>query len=111
MGNGEQYCMVMARSSGRPVYHPTLFIPSLMIFIAKTEVARAKKLSENARQLAKWIETHSDKFYRHANFPDMANNEPLRGIQIMPHAISVQEVCIVSISFSACRNRGPLDRR
>jgi hypothetical protein len=34
-------------------------------------------LSENARQLAKWIEKHPNKFYRHANCPDVADDEPL----------------------------------
>ncbi len=53
------------------------WIPSVMVVVAKTAVARAKSLSENARQLAKWIETHPDKFYRHANCPDVADDEPL----------------------------------
>ncbi len=53
------------------------WIPSVMVEVAKTAVARAKSLSENARQLAKWIETHPDKFYRHANCPDVADDEPL----------------------------------
>jgi hypothetical protein len=30
--------------------------------VAKTAIARAKKLSENARQLAKWIEKHRISF-------------------------------------------------
>lgn len=43
------------------------WIPTVMVGVAKTAVARAKMLSENARQLAKGIEKHPDKFYRHAN--------------------------------------------
>ncbi|MEI4964428.1 hypothetical protein [Aeromonas caviae] len=45
-----------------------------MVGVAKTAVARAKSLSENARQLAKWIEKHPDRFYRHANCPDVADD-------------------------------------
>ncbi|EFJ8098254.1 integrase [Escherichia coli] len=53
------------------------WIPTVMVGVAKTAIARTKMLSENARQLAKWIEIHPDKFYRHANCPDVADDEPL----------------------------------
>ncbi|MDO1993810.1 integrase, partial [Escherichia coli] len=39
-------------------------------------------LSENARQLAKWIEKHPNKFYRHANCPSVADDEPLTMKQV-----------------------------
>lgn len=53
------------------------WIPTVMVGVAKTAVARAKMLSENARRLAKWIETHPDRFYRHVNCPGVADDEPL----------------------------------
>ena len=53
------------------------WLPTVMVGIAKTAVARVRVLSENARQLAKWIEKHPDKFYRHANCPDVADDELL----------------------------------
>lgn len=53
------------------------WIPSVMVGVAKTAVARARMLSENARQLAKWIETHPNRFYRHVNCPSVADDEPL----------------------------------
>ncbi|MFQ2891891.1 integrase, partial [Aeromonas caviae] len=53
------------------------WIPTVMAGVAQTAVARAKNLSENARQLAKWIEKHPDRFYRHADCPDVADDEPL----------------------------------
>lgn len=53
------------------------WIPTVMVGVAKTAIARIKMLSENARQLAKWIEIHPDKFYRHANCPNVADDEPL----------------------------------
>jgi hypothetical protein len=46
----------------------------VMVSIAKTAVARIRVLSENARKLAKWIEKHPDKFYRHANCPYVADD-------------------------------------
>ena len=58
------------------------WIPTVMVGIAKTAVARARVLSENARQLAKWIEKHPNKFYRHANCPSVADDEPLTMKQV-----------------------------
>lgn len=57
------------------------WIPTVMVRIAKTAVTRVRLLSENARQLAKWIEKHPDKFYRHANCPDVADDVPLTMVQ------------------------------
>ena len=57
------------------------WIPTVMVGIAKTAVTRVRLLSENARQLAKWIEKHPDKFYRHANRPDVADDVPLTMVQ------------------------------
>ncbi|EPK4611300.1 integrase [Yersinia enterocolitica] len=53
------------------------WIPTVMVGVAKTAITRTKMLSENARQLARWIEIHPDKFYRHANCPDVTDDEPL----------------------------------
>ncbi len=53
------------------------WIPTVMVGVAKAAVARAKMLSENARRLARWIEKYPDKFYHHANCPDVADDEPL----------------------------------
>ncbi len=38
------------------------WIPTVMVGIAKTAVTRVRLLSENARQLAKWIEKHRINF-------------------------------------------------
>lgn len=53
------------------------WIPTVMVGVAKTAVARIKMLSENARQLSKWIEMHPHRFYRHSNCPKVADDEPL----------------------------------
>lgn len=63
--------------SGKGYEGDIKWIPTVMVPVAKTAVARAKKLSENARQLAEWIEKHPNKFYRHANCPNAADDEPL----------------------------------
>ncbi len=53
------------------------WIPSTMVSVAKTAVFRAKKLSNSARDLAKWIEDNPNKFFRHANCPNVAADTPL----------------------------------
>ena len=63
--------------SGKGYEGDIKWIPTVMVSVAKTAIARAKKLSEDARQLAKWIEKHPNKFYRHASCPDIADDEPL----------------------------------
>src|SRR5690606_16251460 len=40
-------------------------------------VDRAKNLSFEARKLAKWIEDNPNKFYRHENCPNVADDKPL----------------------------------
>ncbi|HHT1516435.1 TPA: integrase [Enterobacter hormaechei] len=63
--------------SGKGYEGDIKWIPTMMASVAKTAVARAKKLSENARQLAKWVEKNPNKFYRHADCPNVADDEPL----------------------------------
>ncbi|HAX2438205.1 integrase [Escherichia coli] len=80
------------------------WIPTVMVSVAKTAVARIKMLTDNARQLAKWIESHPNRFYRHANCPDVADDEPLTAEQ------SCMALGLVSESKKQCRsslyNRG-----
>lgn len=53
------------------------WIPSVMVEIAKISIQRIKKLTAEARQLAKWIENNPDKFYRHKNCPNVSDDHPL----------------------------------
>ena len=53
------------------------WIPTTMVPVAKEAVRRIRLLSENARQLAKWIEENPTKFYRHQYCPDVADDAPL----------------------------------
>ncbi|WP_349886343.1 integrase [Pantoea ananatis] len=73
------------------------WIPTVMVGVAKTAISRLKRLSENARNLAKWIEEHPDRFYRHPNCPDVADNEPLTMEQ------TCKALCLAHSSKMECR--------
>jgi len=53
------------------------WIPEVMVPVAKEAIRRIRALTEEPRRLAKWIETNIDKAYRHAECPDVADDEPL----------------------------------
>lgn len=57
------------------------WIPTEMVGIAKEAVKRITILTNESRQLAKWIESNSNKFYRHAQCPEVADNESLTAMQ------------------------------
>ena len=57
------------------------WIPTEMVGVAKEAISRIKALTLESRKLARWIEKNSDKFYRHANCPDVMENEPITIIQ------------------------------
>jgi len=57
------------------------WIPEVMVPIAKEAIRRIRALTEGPRMLAKWIETNRDKPYRHADCPDVADDEPLTVFQ------------------------------
>jgi len=53
------------------------WIPTEMVQVSKTAVSRAKGLSEEARNLAVWIEKKPDLFYRHQGCPNVPDDAPL----------------------------------
>ena len=57
------------------------WIPTVMVGIAKEAITRIKALTEESRNLAKWIESNNNKFYRHALCPDVGENQPLTAMQ------------------------------
>lgn len=67
--------------SGKGYEGDIKWIPSVMVDVAKIAVKRAKALSSDARALATWIENNPDRFYRHKNCPDVAEDEPLTATQ------------------------------
>jgi len=58
------------------------WIPSVMVPIAKKAVWRIRKLTEYARSLACWMEICPDKFFRHPECPDVADDMPLTSEQV-----------------------------
>jgi len=53
------------------------WIPSVMVPTAKEAFRRIRKLTGYARSLARWMETCPDKFFRHPECPDVADDQPL----------------------------------
>ena len=84
------------------------WIPTVMVEVAKTAVDRAKNLSLEARKLAKWIEDNPNKFYRHENCPNVADDKPLtieQACQALGLANHTKRIC-----YSSLNSRG-LDHR
>ncbi len=53
------------------------WVPSSMESVGKTAFKRLKELTNPAREFAKWVESHPDIFYRHAQCPKVDEDEPL----------------------------------
>ncbi|REF11095.1 integrase [Pantoea ananatis] len=64
-------------------YGPDIkWIPEVMIPVARKAIGRLKKLSEQARSFAKWVEENPDRFYQHRSLPDICHDEALQPSQI-----------------------------
>lgn len=62
---------------------PTIkWIPDVMVPIAKEAIRRIRQMTEDGRQLAAWLEDHPDKCFRHANCPDVEEDQSLDEHQI-----------------------------
>jgi hypothetical protein len=57
------------------------WIPQVMVPVGKEAIRRIRALTDEARTLAKWIETNPENVYRHPECPDVADNEPLTTVQ------------------------------
>lgn len=57
------------------------WIPTVLKAVAREAVRRLTELSEPGRALAKWLEDHPDKFYRHEDCPDVGENQELSNEQ------------------------------
>ena len=53
------------------------WIPTEMVSIAKEAISRIKRLTGESRNLAKWVESEPDKFYRHEKCPAVDDNQVL----------------------------------
>nr|WP_199048075.1 hypothetical protein [Dyella sp. ASV24] len=76
------------------------WIPSVMVPIAKEAVARIRELTDPARSLALWLESHESRFYRHARCPDVAEDEPLTSNQVA-EALGFQSLSNTGLSRRA----------
>ncbi|KPD21241.1 integrase [Idiomarina abyssalis] len=77
------------------------WIPTAMVSVAKTAVERARRLSADARKVARWIEKHPGYFYRHDNCPDVADDEPLtmkQACQALGFASNTVQACRTSLN-------------
>lgn len=57
------------------------WIPTIFTDVATEAVRRLTELSTAGRELAKWYEDYSDKFYRHENCPNVPDDHPLTNDQ------------------------------
>lgn len=57
------------------------WVPEPMVDLAKEAIARVKKLTEGARNIAVWYETSPDLFYRHVDCPAELESAPLNAVQ------------------------------
>lgn len=74
------------------------WIPTEMVGIAKEAIRRIIKITEESRNLAKWIECNPNKFYRHVDCPDVPEMEPLTMKQ------ACQALGLVNNSRKICRS-------
>lgn len=57
-------------------------IPKTMAEVASKSIQRLTNITEESRRLARYIETNPSKFYRHANCPNVPDNQVLTGDQV-----------------------------
>lgn len=57
------------------------WIPTALVQVAQEAVRRLTELSASGRTLARWLEEHPDKFYRHDGCPDVGEDDPLTATQ------------------------------
>ena len=58
------------------------WIPDVMVPIAKEAVSRLRRITDEARKLAAWLEDRPDEFFRHAGCPEVGEDDPLDEWQI-----------------------------
>lgn len=57
------------------------WIPDSMASVAQEAIARLKRISQEARSIAKWYEDNHKGFYRHTNCPNVSEQTPLTRIE------------------------------
>ncbi len=57
------------------------WVPDTMAELAQEAIGRIRRMTDEARRLAKWLEANPDKFYRHNTCPDVDEDAPLSASQ------------------------------
>lgn len=70
-------CLGLRFYAGKGYGSDIKYIPSDFNDIAREAVRRLSELSAEGRKLAKWYEENPDKFYRHAECPEVGENDSL----------------------------------
>lgn len=58
-------------------------IPGTMVSLAEEAISRVRRLTEEARRIARWHEENPETFYPHPGVPDCGPDEPLSNWQIV----------------------------
>jgi hypothetical protein len=86
--------------SGKGFEGDIKWIPTVMVNVAREAVKRLLVLTEEPRNLARWIEANPGKPYRHSNCPDVADNDPLtvfEACQYLGLANTTRRQCTTSL--------------
>lgn len=67
--------------SGKGFEGDIKWIPTAMVSVAKEAISRIRRITEDGRNLADWIEKNPTKFYRHSGCPDVSDYELLTMVQ------------------------------
>ena len=57
------------------------WIPTVMVQVAKEAMRRIRSMTEDGRKLARWMEENPNQVYRHAQCPDVPDDQPLTVFQ------------------------------
>lgn len=82
------------------------WIPTEMVGIAKEAIHRIREITDESRKLAKWMEQDPNKFYRHEQCPDVAENVPLtmvQACQALGFANESKKACVTSLYNSGLK--------
>lgn len=72
-------------------------IPKTLINITTDAINRLVKITDEGRSLARYMETNPSRFYRHANCPNVQDNEPLSVKQVMQALGFTDRTCCQSL--------------
>lgn len=59
------------------------WIPSAMENIAQEAIGRIRRVTEEARRLAAWLEDNPERFFPHESSPDIRESQPLSGQEVL----------------------------